>query len=149
LTKPTLYLSDFFERNRPDYYDALTLVRTKGDIEHWLKFFLVGVAQTAANSKQTFEKIIELRRECEQKIILMGKRARSAQQLLPLLYSKPITNPNTIAEILGITHQSANTLIRGFEEVQILEEITGYKRNRLFMFKKYVDIFNDDITETK
>ncbi len=143
LTKPTLYLSDFFERNKPAYYDALTLVRTNGDIEHWLKFFLVGVAQTAQSSKHTFEAIIALRQECEQKILLMGKRAKSAQQLLMLLYSQPIMNANTIAELLGISHQSASALAKTFEDVGVFEEVTGYKRNRLFIFKQYLDIFDD------
>lgn len=144
LTKPTLYLSDFFERNKPAYYDALMLVRTNGDIEHWLKFFLIGVAQTAQNSKQTFEAIIKLRQESEQKIMLMGKRAKLAQQLLRSLYSQPITNTNAIAGNLEITHQSASALVRAFEDAGILGEITGYKRNRLFLFKKYLDIFDNN-----
>ncbi|MCA1638945.1 MAG: Fic family protein, partial [Acidobacteria bacterium] len=149
LTKPTLYLSDFFERNKPAYYDALMLVRTNGDIEHWLKFFLVGVAQTAQNSKHTFEDIIRLRQECEQKIMLMGKRVRVAQQLLRSLYSQPIASPNTISETLEITHQSASALARTFEDVGILGEVTGYKRNRLFIFKKYLDIFDDEKPRSK
>lgn len=149
LTKPTLYLSDFFERNKPAYYDALTLVRTNGDIEHWLKFFLVGVAQTAQNSKHTFEDIIKLRQACEQKIMLMGRRARVAHELLQSLYSQPIINPNTIADTLKITHQSASALARTFEESGILGEVTGYKRNRLFIFKKYLDIFDDKKSKTK
>ncbi len=149
LTKPTLYLSDFFERNKPAYYDTLTFVRTNGDIEHWLKFFLVGVAQTAQNSKHTFEDIIRLRQECEQKIMLMGKRVRVAQQLLRSLYSQPIASPNTISETLEITHQSASALARTFEDVGILGEVTGYKRNRLFIFKKYLDIFDDEKPRSK
>jgi Fic family protein len=144
LTKPTLYLSDFFERNKPAYYDALTLVRTRNDIEHWLKFFLVGVAQTAQNSKQTFEAIIALRHDCEQKVMLMGKRAKAAQQLLKSLYSQPITNASRIAQMLGVTHQSASALVKAFEDAGIFREVTGYKRNRLFLFEKYVDIFDDE-----
>lgn len=143
LARPTLYLSDFFERNKPSYYDALTFVRTNGDIEHWLKFFLVGVAETAASSKRAFENIINLRRECEQKIILMGKRAGAGQRLLQSLYSQPITTPNLISANLEITHQSASSLAKRFEEAEILREVTGYRRNRLFVFSKYFEIFQD------
>ena len=75
--------------------------------------------------------------------MLMGKRAKLAQQLLRSLYSQPITSANAIAGKLEITHQSASSLIRAFEDAKILGEVTGYKRNRLFLFKKYVDIFDN------
>ncbi len=141
LRRPTLYLSDFFERNRPAYYNALTVVRTQNDIGHWLKFFLVGVAQTAEQSKRTFEGIIRLRSECEQKAMLMGKRARKALKLLTSLYSQPIVSASAIAALLDITSQSANALARAFEDAGILLETTGYKRNRLFAFKDYIELF--------
>jgi Fic family protein len=141
LTKPTLYLSDFFERNRGAYYDALTTVRTSNDIEHWIKFFLTGVAETAANSKQTFEKIIELRHECEEKLLQLGKRAPKGQALLRHLYSQPVMNANQIAAKLTITHQSASSLIRTFEEMGILRETTGRRKDRLFIFSEYLRIF--------
>ncbi|MCC6330099.1 MAG: Fic family protein [Acidobacteria bacterium] len=141
LRRPTLYLSDFFERNRPAYYNALTVIRTQNDIGHWLKFFLVGVAQTAEQSKRTFEEIIRLRSECEQKAMLMGKRARKALQLLTSLYSQPIVSASAIAALLDITSQSANALARAFEDAGILLETTGYKRNRLFAFKDYIELF--------
>ena len=143
LRKPTLYLSDFFERNKGAYYDALTVVRTSNDIGHWLKFFLVGVAETAFNSRTTFEKIIELRHRSEEKVLLLGKRARVAQQLLLQLYSQPIMNAQQIASRIRVTYPSASSLAKSFEEVGILQEITGFKRNRLFVFKEYLNLFAD------
>jgi Fic family protein len=143
LKKPTLYLSDFFERNKPVYYDALTLVRHSNDIEHWIKFFLVGVAETAANSKHTFESIIRLRQQTEQKILELGKRAKLGQRLLVELYSQPILNARQIAERLKITFPSAMALIKGFENAGILEEVTGFKRNRLFVYSQYLNLFSE------
>jgi Fic family protein len=141
LQKPTLYLSDFFERNKGAYYDALTIVRTSNDLEHWIKFFLVGVTETAKNGKLTFEKIITLRRQSEQNIISLGKRAKVGQELLKHLYSQPILNIKQITEKLQITHPSASTLAKQFEKIGIFKEITGFKRNRLFVFSEYLKLF--------
>ena len=142
LTKPTLYLSDFFERNKGAYYDALTVVRTSNDIEHWLKFFLVGVAETAQNGKLTFESIIALRQRSEQRIMTLGKRAKTGQELLKHLYSQPIMNAKQISDRLGITYASASTLAKTFEDLGIFKELTGFKRNRLFLFAEYLDLFS-------
>ncbi len=141
LQKPTLYLSDFFERHKGKYYDSLTRVRVSNDIEHWIKFFLVGVAETARNGKETFEKVIALRHTSEKKIVSLGKRAKVGQELLLLLYTQPILNVKQIQEHLNITSPSANALVAAFEKVGILQEITGHKRNRLFSFAEYVKIF--------
>jgi cell filamentation protein, protein adenylyltransferase len=149
LTRPTLYLSDFFERNRGAYYDALTAVRTSNDIEHWLKFFLTGVAETAAGSKQTFEAIVALRQRCEEQILQLGKRATKGQALLRELYSQPVMSANDIAKKLGITHQSASSLIRSFEEMGIFREITGRKKDRLFVFSEYLSLFTSRISQSQ
>ena len=141
LQKPTLYLSDFFERNKGAYYDALTAVRTSNNIEHWIKFFLVGVAETAKNGKLTFEKIIALRYKSEQKIMSLGRRAKIGQEMLKYLYSQPILNTKQIAERLQITHPSASVLAKQFEKIGIFKEITGFKRNRLFVFSEYLKLF--------
>jgi Fic family protein len=142
LTKPTLYLSEFFEKNKAAYYDALTIVRTSNDIEHWLKFFLVGVAETAENGKLTFENFVALRQRCEQSIMALGKRAKIGQELLKHLYSQPIMNAKQMSERLDITYASAATLANSFEGMGILKEITGFKRNRLFVFSEYLDLFS-------
>lgn len=141
LQKPTFYLSDFFEKNKGVYYDALTSVRTANDIEHWIKFFLVGVAETAKNGKMTFEKIITLRHQTEQKIMSLGKRAKIGQELLKHLYSHPILNIKQITEKLQITNPSASTLVKQFEKIRVLKEITKFKRNRLFIFSEYLRLF--------
>ena len=141
LQKPTLYLSDFFERNKGAYYDALTRVRASNDIEHWIKFFLVGVATTAKNGKQTFERIIALRHKSEERIIGLGKRAKIGQELLKHLYAHPIVNLKQIGELLQITHPSASILAKEFERIGIFKEITGFKRNQLFKFAEYVNLF--------
>lgn len=147
LTKPTLYLSDFFERNRGAYYDALTAVRASNDIEHWIKFFLTGVSETAAGSRQTFEGIVELRQRCEERILQLGKRASKGQALLRELYSQPIMSANDVAARLDITHQSASSLIRSFEGMEILREITGRKKDRLFVFADYLTLFTSRISQ--
>ncbi len=141
LQKPTLYLSDFFERNKGAYYDALTIVRTSNDLEHWLKFFFVGVAETAKKGKLTFEKIITLRHQSEQKIMSLGKRAKVGQELLKHLYSQPILNTKQVAARLRITQPSAGALVKQFENVGIFKEITGFRRNRLFVFSEYLKLF--------
>lgn len=147
LTKPTLYLSDFFERNRGSYYDALTVVRTSHDIEHWIRFFLAGVSETAANSKLTFEKIVKLRSHSEEKILQLGKRALKGRELLRHLYSHPVMDANRVAGNLEITHQSASSLIRAFEELGILRETTGRKRDRLFVFSEYLHLFTSKLSK--
>ncbi len=142
LHKPSLYLSDFFERNRNYYYDNLTTVRTKNNLIQWLKFFLVGVKETAQNSIETFNAIIKLRQEVEEKkIIQMGKRAPLAKELLNYLYSKPLVDTNEVAKVLKVNIATSHRLIDEFERLDILKEKTGYKRNRVFIFEKYLDLF--------
>lgn len=141
LSKPTLYVSDFFERNKGAYYDSLTMVRATNNIEQWIKFFLVGIAETAQKGKATFEEIIALRNKFEAEILTLGKRAKTGQQLLKMLYSQPIVTAKITGQLLNITHPAANQLLKDFQKIGILEEITGFKRNRLFVFKKYLDLF--------
>src|SRR3989338_5823637 len=141
LKKPTLYLSDFFERNKGAYYDSLTMVRMSSNLEHWIRFFLVGVAETAQKGKMTFEKIIALRQRCEADILNLGKRAKTGQRLLVFLYSQPIVSSKLICQTLSITHPAANQIIKDFQKIGILKEITGFRRNRLFVFSEYLGLF--------
>lgn len=141
LKKPVLYISDFFERNRSSYYDALALVKESDKIELWLKFFLSGVIDTAKSSIKTFDEIIELRKDVENKVSSLGKKAKNGKRLLELIYSKPKISAKNVAEGLGISVVSANGLLKDFVSLNILEEKTGFKRNRYFVFEAYLKIF--------
>lgn len=141
LHKPALYLSDFFERNRGAYYDALTVVRSSNDLLHWLRFFLTAVVETATSSKNTFMAIMTLRHEVEHQILTLGKRAENAKKLLLHLYQRPMVSIGDVTEILGLTHPSATALVKQLESLNILVETTGYGRNRLYLFKRYFDLF--------
>lgn len=141
LHKPALYLSDFFERNRGAYYDALTVVRSSNDLLHWLRFFLTAVVETATSSKNTFMAIMTLRHEVEHQILTLGKRAENAKKLLLHLYQRPMVSIGDVTEMLGLTHPSATALVKQLESLNILVETTGYGRNRLYLFKRYFDLF--------
>lgn len=142
LSKPTLYLSDFFEKNKSLYYDNLTRVRTSSDLTQWLKFFLVGVKQTAESSISTFRSIIELRQDIEYKRILtLGKKTKTAQHFLRYLYSNPIVSSQGLANELNCNISTALRIIDDFVRLGILTETTGYKRNRIFVFEGYLKLF--------
>lgn len=141
LAKPSLYLSDFFERNRASYYDALMRVRVSNDLIHWVRFFLNGVAQTAAKGRDTFRQILALRNDVEQATLGMGKRTASARQALSLLYRKPVIEASDLEQTLKISTPTANALIKSLIEKNILFEITGQQRGRMYSFESYLRLF--------
>ncbi len=142
LTKPLLYLSAFFEKNKGLYYDNLTFVRTKNDMKQWVKYFLVGIAETADIASQTLANILELKEKTELKINKeFGRKSQSAIVLLHYLFKKPIVNVNQAKKATGLSYNAANALISDFKEAGFLNEITGYNRNREFIFESYLKQF--------
>ena len=141
LHKPTLYLSDFFEKHRGQYYDALTRVRESNDICHWIRFFLQAVTQTSQKGKETFESILTLHRNTENKLVKLGKRAENARKLLMHLYQSPVTSIKQVQKLLNLNYVPASSLVKSLEELNILQETTGYSRNKVYMFGGYMDVF--------
>lgn len=141
LAKPSLYLSDFFERNRASYYDALMRVRVSNDIIHWVRFFLSGVAETATKGVGVFRQILTLRNEVEQATLDMGKRAALANQALQVLYRKSIVSAFDLEQALGVSTPTANKLVQSFVDKRILVELTGQQRGRVYAFQRYLALF--------
>ena len=141
LSKPALYLSDFIERNKSQYYESLTFVRTQNNLVAWLKFFLTGVIETAKNGVQTFRDILKLKEEIDLIVVSFGKKSQKAKMLVDLLYQQPIISSLDIIKPLNISKPTANLLLAQFVERGILVEITGLQRNKLYSFERYLKIY--------
>ena len=143
LLKPTLYLSEFFEKHRGQYYDALTRVRESNDISHWIRFFLQAIIDTSEKGKVTFENILKLHRSTENNLVKLGRRAENARKLLMHLYQSPVVNIKQVEDLLDMNYARANSLVTSLASMSILQETTGYSRNRIFVFRRYIDTFRE------
>lgn len=142
LQKPLLYLSAYFEKNKGLYYDNLTFVRDKNDMTQWLKYFLAGIAETAENATLTLSAILELKARLENTLTqTYGKRAANAAVLLQHLFKKPVIHVKQVQTLLAVSYKAANDLVSDFVRTDILKEMTGQSRNRVFVFDEYLKMF--------
>lgn len=141
LSKPVLYISDYFEEHRQSYYELLDKVRAHNNLEDWVRFFLEGVVMTSTKGKQKFENIITLREQYDQKISTLGRRVPRARQLLLYLFSQPIVSVKDVSKVSKISFKAGSDLVSDLVYLGILQEKTGYSRNRLFEMKDYVTLF--------
>ena len=141
LKRPVLYLSDFFERNRQLYLDNLSQARVYNNMVQWVLFFLTGIIEIAQKGIGTFDSILKLKSTVDIKIQELGSRVPKAMRVLDYLYKKPVTNAQKVAEVSGLSLPSAYKLIEDLERLKILNQITGSKRDRSFIFRDYLDLF--------
>lgn len=143
LHKPALYLSDFFERHRGEYYEHLMAVRTTHKLEPWVRFFLLGMREIAALSIQVFKDILALKEGIERESLptFHVRRQANAQALMRALYQTPMVSIKSVAQLIQAQTNTAAALIDDFVKLGILQEFTGQKRNRLFVFERYVRLF--------
>ncbi len=145
LDKPSLYLSDFFSRHRSLYYDNLTRVRERNDLNQWLRFFLVGIRETAEDAVLTFKNILALKSQTEMLILdKFGKQKPLMGTLLNKLYKHPVMSAKLASQLLDVAPSTANRLIDAFVQMGILTEQTGFRRNRLFVFRDYIRLFQKE-----
>lgn len=144
LAKPTLYLSDYFEKHRTLYYDNLNQVRLNSNLAQWIKFFLVAVIETSKTGTEVFKLILKLKEDIEGRLIAnIGKRLSKARQLVNYLYSNPVITVSDAAEYLQVHQTTATSVIEELMNVGVLKETTGGKRNRIFEFTEYLKLFSD------
>ncbi|HRV86417.1 MAG TPA: Fic family protein [Saprospiraceae bacterium] len=142
LAEPLLYLSAFFEEDRGLYYDNLMKVRKQNDLLQWLKYFLVGIAQTSDKATTTLSNLLDLKNDLEKRIkINWGRRISSGLQLINHLFEHPMIRVKTVEKVCKLSPKAANDLIASFVDTGILKEITGQSRNRVFIFESYIKLF--------
>ena len=140
LSKPLLYLSYYLKKKREKYYSFLMDVRLKGDWESWLKFFLQGVIEVSEEATNTAKEIIGLKEILTKKLFVGKITSIYAVSLLDMLFHKPLISVNDIINELNIYKQTANDLIKKFEKIGILQEITGKQRYKKYLFSNYIEI---------
>lgn len=143
LAKPALYLSDYFERNKTAYVDHLMAVRQGNHLREWLIFFLYGVEETARASANAFRDILAIRERIERNVLprFSTRRQDKAQALMHRLYARPVVDVNEAARIIEATTNTADALIMDMVAHGVLVEVTGGRRNRLFVFDEYIELF--------
>lgn len=143
LVRPALYLSDYFERNKTAYVDHLMAVREGNHMRDWLIFFLHGVEETARASVEVFRSILAIKERVEREVLprFSHRRQENAQQLMRHLYARPVIDVKTATSVLATTTNTAAALVNDLVVHGILVEVTGQRRNRLFLFHDYLELF--------
>ena len=145
LLKPVLYLSHFFKEHRTEYYEHLQAIRDHGHWEQWLAFFLRGIASVSREATETARCILALREEHRAAVTTqLGRAAGNGHRVLESLYLRPIVSVAQVQELTGTTFTAANSLVSRLVKLGILQEATGYKRNRVFRYAPYIAIFGDN-----
>jgi len=139
LSQPLLYISLYLKGNRLEYYDRLTAVRKNGDWEGWIKFFLKGVEQTGLEAVATAKKVIAFREHAVRAASALGP---TELKLLEFLFGHPLTDIQTAQKQLGVSYNTAAGAIGKLEKANLLKEMTGRQRNRIFRFFAYLDLFD-------
>lgn len=143
LDEPILYLSLYLKQNRHLYYDLLQEVRIKGTWETWLEFFLDGIFKSAKQAIKTANLINELFMQDFEKITSMGRIRFSCEQILEHLKKLPQVTVPLLASELGLTAPTVRSALNHMVKADILEEISGKKRDKIYVYRKYLSILEE------
>ena len=140
LTTPALYISYFLKKNRVEYYDRMTEVRTKGNYEQWIIFFLQAIMESAGDATSTIDELITLHDTNTSVISKLGRASKNTMLVFDYLESNPIIDIGKTAEALSITFNTASSAVRRLVDAGILVQTGGGGRNRTFTYEAYLDI---------
>lgn len=143
LREPSLYLSLYFKRRRADYYDRLDAVRTRGDWEGWLGFFLDGVADTAQQAVDTAQRLLALLARDRARIAALGRRAGNVGLVFDQFARRVVVTVPQLQPKLTLSAPTIRAAIRTLEELEIVNELTGQRRHRVFAYQQYLDILSE------
>ncbi len=145
LEQPMLYLSLYFKTHRQYYYELLNNVRVQGDWEAWLAFFAESVISTSEQAVETAQRLLELSQLSQKKISGLGRAASTTHIVHRALMEHPLATSNWLVEKTGITPATVNKALKHLEDLEIIQELTTMKRNRLFSYTAYIEVLNQGI----
>ncbi|MDK2975119.1 MAG: hypothetical protein PWP08_1490 [Methanofollis sp.] len=143
LLKPLLYPSFYLKKHQQEYYQILNDVRYDGNWEKWIAFFLTGVIETSTDSVETAKKIIDLRSGLVKTLLEKNIGGVIALKFIDVLFETPLITVSRAADTLGVSRQTANALVKKFENARIIAEITGNKRYKRYVFSEYLRIIQE------
>ncbi len=144
MDKPLLYLSYFFKANRTEYYSRLTNIRLKGDWESWIKFFLRGVDESAKMANQAAVEIHDLHKRDAAKL-RAANITPATNEIFSLLFKRPRINTWIVNYIVpNYTKPTIQRALNKLVELGILVEVSGKQRNRLYVYREYLNILTRD-----
>ncbi len=143
LSEPLLYLSLYFKAHRETYYDLLQRVRVEGDWEAWVTFFLEGVIETAGQAVKTAQLIMKLFTDDRTRIEAMGQAAGTVSRVHSYLQKKPVLEIPRASQQIEISQPTVTSALKRLEEIGIVREITGKARDRIYVYKEYLDILEE------
>ena len=143
LTKPLLYLSFYFKKNRAEYYDRLMAVRKNGDWENWIKFFLRGIAEVSDEATESARAILKIKEDATNALYKKDGTNSNYQRLLNYLFEQPFIKRSDVEQYLDVSNPTAGSILEVFCKMNILVDCTPDKaRNKMYAFGKYLDILN-------
>ncbi|HMP72606.1 MAG TPA: Fic family protein [Kiritimatiellia bacterium] len=143
LREPMLYLSLYFKTHRQLYYDLLNRVRLEGDWERWLSFFADAVIETAGQAVEAAQRLEKLARSDRERLQELGRAASSTLRVHHELLCRPIASSKALAQRTGLSHVTVNKSLRHLVDLNIVREITGQRRHRVFSYAAYINILNE------
>ena len=143
INKPYFYISDYIEKNKNAYYDFLSRVRTNNDMISWIKFFLECVIETAKNARIKFESVVNFTNEMNEVILKLPVKAENAKKVIDVLYQEPIINRKMIQQRTLLKDTALKSVVNALVKEGLLVETTGFNRNQIFSFQKYIDLFKN------
>ena len=143
LPEPLLYLSLYLKNHRARYYELLQSVRTTGDWEAWLEFFLTGVDETARQAADTVSGLLDLFRADRSRLYALGRSAGSAPRVHEFMQKQPVVTSSRLVKELGLSKPTANAALVQLLKLGIIEEITRQQRGRVFAYKRYLEILSE------
>ena len=143
LREPLLYLSLFFKQNRAEYYHLLSVVRTEGDWEAWLAFYLRGIRDTATHAVETVQRLTDVFERDRDVVAEQGRAGASALRLHEAFKAMPVLTIREAARRTELTVPTVTTAMQLLERLGVIKELTGKKRNRVFRYDEYARILGE------